>query len=78
MDNGTNIGSAAGRKASFGGGSALGQTFNMERRVSQGETANVSRRGSRRGSGVVMTPQGAPVVYHTRTDVSWVAPMKVR
>jgi hypothetical protein len=67
LDNGTNIGSASGRKASFGGG-ALGQNFAMERRGSA--ESGPARRGSRRGSGVVMTPGGAPVVYHTRTDVS--------
>ncbi|KAI9632261.1 putative hexokinase [Dioszegia hungarica] len=65
LDNGTNIGSASGRKASFGGG-ALGQNFAMERRGSA--ESGPARRGSRRGSGVVMTPGGAPVVYHTRTD----------
>lgn len=67
LDNGTNIGSASGRKSSVG--QALSQPFNMERRGSA--EGGAGRRGSRRGSGVVMTPQGAPVVYHTRTDVSF-------
>jgi hypothetical protein len=60
LDNGTNIGSAAGRKAS------IGQTFTLERRTSQSGSGRVSRRGS----GAIMTPSGAHVVYHTRTDVS--------
>lgn len=61
LDNGTNLGSLSGRKASIG---AAVNPFNMERRTS----TEGSRRPSRRGSGVVMTPQGAQVVFHTRTD----------
>ncbi|EIW69221.1 hypothetical protein TREMEDRAFT_39456 [Tremella mesenterica DSM 1558] len=55
QDNGTNLGSLAGRRAS--------QTiFSMERRTSQGGPR------SRRGSGAVLTPSGTTVVYHTRTN----------
>ena len=63
LDNGTNIGSLSGRKASVGAGNAV--PFNMERRTSQSGSARMSRRGS----GVVMTPHGTNTVYHTRTDV---------
>ncbi|ORX36465.1 hexokinase-domain-containing protein [Kockovaella imperatae] len=63
MDNGTNLGSALGRKASLG--PSQKQTFNMERRTSA--SAAGSGRVSRRGSGVVVTPSGTQAVYHTRT-----------
>jgi hypothetical protein len=64
VDNGTNLGSLHGRKASVG---AKAEPFAMERRVSG--SAQGSRRPSRRGSGVFMTPSGTQAVYHTRTHV---------
>ena len=60
LENGTNTGSTAGRKGSLPGRSS----FSMEKGVS----GSGSR--SRRGSGVVLTPSGTQVVYHTRTHVS--------
>jgi hypothetical protein len=60
IDNGTNIG-LAGRKASMG----AKQEMSMERRTSTGGSGGRSRRGS----GVVLTPSGTQVVYHTRTNV---------
>ena len=61
VDNGTNIGSTMGRKASAGA-----QVLEKKTNVSQPP----SRRGSRRGSGVFTTPSGTTAVYHTRTNVS--------
>lgn len=63
LDNGTNIGSAAGRKSSLSGSPR--QSFTMERRTSQAGSASRSRRGS----GAITTPSGT-VVFHTRTHVS--------
>lgn len=63
LDNGTNIGSTAGRKPSI---SNPAQLFNMERRTSTGG----SRRMSRRGSGAITTPSGNQAVFHSRTEVS--------
>lgn len=63
VDNGTNLGSTMGRKASI---PSQQKPFSMERRTSQPS----SRRGSRRGSGVFTTPSGTQAVYHTRTHVS--------
>lgn len=60
LDNGTNIGSAAGRKSSLSGSPR--QSFTMERRTSQAGSASRSRRGS----GAITTPSGT-VVFHTRT-----------
>ena len=65
LDNGTNIGSVMGRKASIGAGNK--QSFSMERRSSQSGSGRVSRRGS----GMVITPSGTSAVYHTRTHVSF-------
>ncbi|WVQ83485.1 hypothetical protein IAT38_005626 [Cryptococcus sp. DSM 104549] len=62
LENGTNIGSAAGRKASIPGRSSM----SLEK--ADTPSAPGSGRISRRGSGVVMTPGGAQVVYHTRTN----------
>lgn len=62
-DDGTNIGGAAARKASIHERKSFTTT---ERRGSQ----DGSRRPSRRGSGVVMTPGGQQAVFHTRTNVS--------
>ncbi|KAK1920871.1 putative hexokinase [Papiliotrema laurentii] len=61
LDNGTNLGSALGRKPSVGHRDSL----SMEQRTSSSQPG--SRRGSRRGSGVFTTPSGTQVVYHTRT-----------
>ncbi|OCF32345.1 hexokinase [Kwoniella heveanensis BCC8398] len=70
LDNGTNIGSAAGRKSSTSSGAARA-SFTMtntdgveERRGSVGGTGRISRRGSN----IVMTPGGAQAVFHTRTN----------
>lgn len=59
LENGTNIGSAAGRKAS------IPAQVDPERIIS----TSGSGRTSRRGSGLVMTPGGVQTVYHTRTNV---------
>jgi hypothetical protein len=67
LDNGTNIGSSMGRKASI---AAHGSFSGQERKQSVG--GSPSGRASRRGSGSVMTPSGTHVVYHTRTNVSMV------
>nr|XP_019012351.1 hexokinase [Kwoniella pini CBS 10737]OCF51132.1 hexokinase [Kwoniella pini CBS 10737] len=66
LDNGTNIGSALGRKPSVGGSrnSFAMSSNDMERRGSSGSVGRVSRRGSN----IVMTPGGAQAVYHTRTQ----------
>nr|XP_018264311.1 hexokinase [Kwoniella dejecticola CBS 10117]OBR86469.1 hexokinase [Kwoniella dejecticola CBS 10117] len=66
LDNGTNIGSALGRKPSVGGTrpSFAMSSNEMERRGSAGSTGRISRRGSN----IVMTPSGAQAVYHTRTQ----------
>jgi hexokinase len=63
VDNGTNLGSASGRKPSVG---SQAVPFAMEKRTS----APSSRRGSRRGSGVFTTTSGGSAIYHTRTHVS--------
>ncbi|WRT65372.1 uncharacterized protein IL334_002315 [Kwoniella shivajii] len=65
LDNGTNIGSALGRKSSTGGSKPSISMTNTdgERRGSSG-----SGRVSRRGSNIVMTPGGAQAVYHHRTN----------
>lgn len=60
LENGTNTGSTAGRKASI-----PAQAVGLERSTS----ASGSGRVSRRGSGLVMTPGGVQTVYHTRTNV---------
>lgn len=62
-DDGTNIGGAAARKASIHERKSFTTT---EVRGSQ----SGSRRPSRRGSGVVVTPGGQQAVFHTRTNVS--------
>ncbi|XAO26837.1 hypothetical protein I312_105678 [Cryptococcus bacillisporus CA1280] len=59
LENGTNTGSIAGRKASI-----PAQAVGLERSTS----ASGSGRVSRRGSGLVMTPGGVQTVYHTRTN----------
>lgn len=64
LENGTNSGSAAGRKASISASSAA---FSTERRSSAGGSGRISRRGS----GVVGTPGGTPAVFHHRTNVSY-------
>ncbi|WVR04130.1 hypothetical protein IAU60_001129 [Kwoniella sp. DSM 27419] len=67
LDNGTNLGSANGRKSSVGGGNRASFTMSggdVERRSSVGGTGRVSRRGSN----IVMTPSGAQAVYHTRKN----------
>lgn len=60
LENGTNTGSAAGRKASI-----PAQAVGLERSTSSSGSGRVSRRGS----GLVMTPGGVQTVYHTRTNV---------
>ncbi|WWD16836.1 hypothetical protein CI109_101268 [Kwoniella shandongensis] len=60
LENGTNLGSTAGRKASIPGR----PSFTAERKASIGAG---SGRVSRRGSGVALTP-GGQNVYHTRTN----------
>ncbi|KAK6907039.1 hypothetical protein I203_101028 [Kwoniella mangroviensis CBS 8507] len=67
LDNGTNLGSALGRKSSVGGGAKPGFAMTnseTERRGSAGSAGRISRRGSN----IVMTPGGAQAVYHTRTN----------
>nr|ACV91998.1 hexokinase 1 [Cryptococcus deuterogattii] len=59
LENGTNTGSAAGRKASI-----PAQAVGLERSTSSSGSGRVSRRGS----GLVMTPGGVQTVYHTRTN----------
>lgn len=59
LENGTNTGSTAGRKASI-----PAQAVGLE-----SASATGSGRVSRRGSGLVMTPGGVQTVYHTRTNV---------
>ncbi len=61
LENGTNTGSMAGRKASVSGRSS----FSLDKGPSQGG----SGLRSRRGSGVVLTPNGTQAVYHTRHHV---------
>lgn len=63
-DDGTNIGGAAARKASV---HERKKSFTGSE--SRGSMSG-SRRPSRRGSGVIMTPSGLQAVFHTRTNVS--------
>jgi hypothetical protein len=65
-DDGTNIGSAAARKASVHERERMSFTTGSERKGSQ----IGSRRPSRRGSGIITTPSGQQQVFHTRTNVS--------
>ena len=65
-DDGTNIGGAAARKASVHEKDRMSFTTTGGRKPS----AVGSRRPSRRGSGVVVTPSGQQQVFHTRTNVS--------
>jgi hypothetical protein len=62
-DNGTNIGSAGGRKASLPGNSRMSFTAN------DGKSPTGSRRPSRRGSGVFTSTSGGQQVVFTRNDV---------
>ena len=65
-DDGTNIGGAGARKASVHEGSRMSFTTTGGER--KGSSVG-SRRPSRRGSGVIMTPSGQQAVFHTRTNV---------
>jgi hypothetical protein len=65
-DDGTNIGGAGARKASVHERDRMSFTTTGGRKGS----SVGSRRPSRRGSGVVVTPSGQQQVFHTRTNVS--------
>lgn len=62
-DDGTNIGGSGARKAS------VHERKSFSSADPRGSVGG-SRRPSRRGSGVIMTPSGLQAVYHTRTNVS--------